>query len=181
MAAPVAYEKVHGVHDTLAALKELDKNALRRTNRAINTAAGEVAKTARTLVDPQGLSGWQRQLPGGRAGSRRAGYNPAAVAAGIKVKRRRPRRRGPVEQAFVAIANTDAAGSIWETAGRKSDGDTPAGVAMVAAIRRRGGAASRTVWAAVDQTDMGAVRKRIYDEIRAAEQLTQSLIARARR
>ena len=181
MAAPVAFEKVRGVHDTLAALKELDKNALRRTNRAINAAAGEVAKTARTLVDPQGLSGWQRQLPGGRSGNRRKGYSPVEVASGIKVKRRRPRRRGPVEQAFVVIENSTPAGAIWEVAGRKSDGVTPAGRAMVAAIRRRGGAASRTVWAAADLTDMGAVRKRISDEIWAAERLTQSLINRARR
>jgi len=35
---------------------------------------------------------------------------------------------------------------------------------MVRNIRNRGGAASRTVWAAADQTDMGEVQ----DKIRAA-------------
>lgn len=189
MPAPVAYERMTGVHDVLAALKKLDANAARRANRAINAAAGEVAKTARGLVDPQGLSGWQRQLPGGRDGARRKGYNPSEVAAGIKVKRRRPRKRGPAVQAFVVIQNTSPAGSIWETAGRRTDGmpsragkpPSGNGRAMVAAIRRRGGAASRTVWAAADQTDMGEVRRRIQTEITVAADLCQSLINRARR
>jgi len=172
---------VTGVHETLAALKELDANALRRTNRAINKAADEVAKTARTLVDPQGLSGWQRQLPGGTAGNRRKGYNPAEIAGGIKVKRKRPRRRGPAIQSFVVVQNSTAAGAIWEVAGRKSDGTTPAGRAMVAAIRARGGDASRTVWAAADQTDMAQVRQKIESELKAAAVLVQALINRAGR
>lgn len=177
----VKAERVQGVHEVLAALKELDANAARRTNRAINSAAGEVAKTARTLVDPEGLSGWQRQLPGGKAGSRRAGYNPSQVASGIKVKRKRPRKRGPYIQSFVVIQNSTPAGAIWEVAGRETEGITPAGRAMVAAIRRRGGDASRTVWAAADITDMGSVRKRIDDEIRAAKKTCQALINRAGR
>ena len=170
---------ITGVHETLAALKELDANAARSINRAINKSAEQVAKVARGLVDPQGLSGWQRQLPGGREGARRAGYNPAEVAAGIKVKRKRPRRRGPLVQAFVVVANTSAAGSIWEVAGRKSDGVTPAGQAMVAAIRQRGGPASRTVWAAADSTEYGNAQREIAAHVAEAERLCQTAINRA--
>lgn len=156
---------VEGVYETLAALKSFDKNLARRTDKKINDAAREVARLGQSLVDPQGLSGWQRQLPGGTKGNRRAGYDPAEIAKGIKVKRRRQKKRSDGEvRSFVVVANTTAAGAIWEVAGRKSDGDTPAGRAMVRNIRNRGGAASRTIWAAADQTDMGALR----DKIRAA-------------
>ena len=157
--------QITGVYETLAALKAFDKNLARRTDKRINDAAREVARLGQSLVDPQGLSGFQRQLPGGKKGARRAGYDPAVIARGIKVKRKRQKRSTNGEvRSFVVIANTTAAGAIWEVAGRKSDGKTPAGRAMVRNIRKRGGAASRTVWAAADQTDMGAVQ----DKIRAA-------------
>lgn len=171
--------QIHGIHETLAALRALDKNAARRVNAAINKAAGEVRDVAKGLVDPQGLSGWQRQLPGGTKGSRRAGYNPAEIAAGIKLKRKRPKKNGPVIQSAIVIANTSAAGAIWEVAGRKSDGKTPAGMAMVKAMRQRGGAASRTVWAAADQTDMGHVHDVIVEQVNIARKQVQSMIDKA--
>ena len=170
---------IYGVHETLAALKALDHNAWRRINYAINKAGGEVRDVARGLVDPQGLSGWQRQLPGGTKGNRRAGYNPAEVASGIKLKRRRPKKNGPEVQSAIVIANTTAAGAIWEVAGRKSDGKTPAGMAMVKAMRRRGGPASRTIWAAADQTDMGHVHEVITDQLDIARKQVQHMIDRA--
>lgn len=170
---------ITGVHETLAALKELDKNAARSINRAINKSAEQVAKVARGYVDPQGLSGWQRQLPGGTPGNRRKGYSPAEVAAGIRVKRRRPRRRGRVVEAFVYVQNTSAAGAIWEVAGRKSGGITPAGQAMVRAIRERGGPASRTVWAATDSTEYGQAREEIASHVAVAEKWCQQAINRA--
>ena len=158
--------EITGVYETLAALKAFDKNLARRTDKKINDAAREVAKLGQSLVDPQGLSGWQRQLPGGTGATRRAGYDPALIAKGIKVKRRRQKKRSNGEvRSFVVVANTTAAGAIWEVAGRKSDGKTPAGRAMVRNIRNRGGAASRTIWAAADQTDMGALRQKIRDVI----------------
>jgi hypothetical protein len=154
--------EITGVYETLAALKAFDVNLARRTDKKINDAAREVANLGQSLVDPQGLSGFQRQLPGGRVGARRAGYDPAEISKGIKVKRRRQKKASNGEvRSFVVIANTTAAGAIWEVAGRTSDGVTPAGIAMVRNIRNRGGAASRTVWAAADQTDMGAVRDKI--------------------
>ena len=162
MAGIASSNEITGVYETLAALKALDKNLARRTDKKINDAAREVSTLAQSLVDPQGLSGWQRQLPGGTAATRRAGYDPMVVARGIKVKRRRQKRSSNGEvRSFVTVANTSAAGAIWEVAGRSSDGKTPAGMAMVRNIRARGGAASRTVWAAADETDMGAVREKI--------------------
>lgn len=169
-----------GMADTLAALRQLDAKAARATNTAISKAADELVQTARRFVDPQGLSGWQRQLPGGKAGARRKGYSPAEVAKGIKVKRRRPTKRGGQLQSHVVVANTSAAGAIWETAGRKSSGKTASGRAMVAAIRQRGGPASRTVWAAADQTDMAHVRRKVLDLTRDAQRQVQALINKAR-
>lgn len=158
--------QITGVYETLAALKALDKNLARRTDKKINDAAREVAKLGQSLVDPQGLSGFQRQLPGGKAGARRAGYDPSMIAKGIIVKRKRQKKRSNGEmRSFVVIANTTAAGAIWEVAGRKSRGNTPAGVAMIRSIELRGGDASRTIWAAADQTDMGAVRDKIREVI----------------
>jgi len=185
VAGPVSIkaQNVYGYYETIAALKALDKNAARRIDSAINKAAEVVAEDARDLVDNDILSGFARQLPGGTAGNRRqaygGGYDDALVRAGIKVKRKRQKKRGNELRSFVVVANTTALGAIWEVAGRASRGKTPAGIAMIRNITKRDpGPVSRTVWRAAD-ADRGKVEEEIAKQIAEARRLTQSMINKA--
>lgn len=171
---------VTGFYQVQAALKSLDKNAARRMDAAINKAAREVAGTAQGLVVHDYLSGFMRQLPGGTVGNRRAMGSPSegmnAVRKGIKVKRYKQKRFGNELRSFVAIVNTAPVGAIWELAGRKSSGHTPAGIAMIKNITKRDKGPSRTVWRAADQSDMASVEAKIDAAIEVARKQVQVLL-----
>lgn len=185
-------QQVYGYYETMKALKALDPAAARRIDRAINKAADVVAQSARSLVVNDVLSGFARSLPGGKSGSRRqaygGGYDDPIVRGGIKVKRNRQRKRGNELRSFVVVANTSPLGAIWEVAGRSSAGNPPGrgwpnragnGRGMIEAITRRDGKASRTVWRAAEQTDMGHVQQVIAEQIDEARRMVQSKIDKA--
>jgi len=185
VAGPVSIQaqQIYGYYETIAALRALDKNAARRIDAGINKAAEIVAEDARDLVDNDILSGFARQLPGGTKGNRRqaygGGYDDALVKAGIKVKRKRQKKRGNELRSFVVVANTTALGAIWEVAGRASSGNTRAGAAMIRNISKRDpGPVSRTVWRAAD-ANRDKVEDTIYELIEEARRLTQRKINQA--
>lgn len=161
--------ELYGVDKVMAALKKMDPVVDKEVRKELSKAAGEVTTVARSFVDPQGLSGW---------GAWRGGYNPAVIATGIKTRRGGRRKRGHITSNYIGVANTTAAGAIWETAGRKSSGATPSGVAMIRAITERSGAPSRTVWAAIDETAGGDAVRRIGEALNRAAAVVQAGINR---
>lgn len=190
--APVV---VLGVTETVRALDELPVLVRFGIRQELNAAAHQIASMGRSFVDPQGLSGW---------GKWKGGYSPASIAAGIKVTRMAERgERSSVTRSYIGVINSTAAGAIWEVAGRKSDGKPPRkgrrrkrikvdghyqdagagkaygnGQAFVAGIRKRGGDASRTIWAAYDLSDAGAIRHRIEQMVVRSGRTTQAAIDR---
>jgi hypothetical protein len=183
MNAGVTAGQIHGYYETIAALRALDKNAARRIDAGINKAAKVVAEDAKDLVDNDILSGFAKQMPGGTKGNRRqaygGGYDDALVKAGIRVRRKKQKKRGNELRSFVVIANETALGAIWEVAGRTSSGKTPAGMAMIRNISARDpGPVSRTVWRAMD-ANRDTVQKQIDDQIAEARRLCQRQIDRA--
>lgn len=190
--APVA---VLGLKETLRALDTYDARTRRAIRRELSQAAYEVASLAKTYVDPEGLSGW---------GKWKGGYDPARIEAGIRLTSAASRKNAAVQRDYLAVVNSTPAGAIWELAGRKSDGKPPRegrrrqrvregrryrytgvllgnygnGRAFVDAIRKRGGQASRTVWAAYDQTNAGFIRNRIEQMLIREGRTTQADIDR---
>jgi len=184
---------VLGLKETLRALDQMDKRTRKETRKELYEAAVQVQQLAQTYVDPQGLSGWKRW---------KGGYQPARIAAGIRLTRITGRFGNYKDRNMIAVVNSTAAGAIWEVAGRKSNGRRPRrgrrrerkrvgrkyeytgrllgtygnGRGFVTAIRNRGGDASRTVWAAYDQTDAGYVRKRVEKMLIREGKLTQRQI-----
>ena len=144
-----------GFRNTISSLKTLDPEANKELQKTLRTSANYLANEARGNVDDRGLSGWKRW---------RGGYEPTAIKSGIKVTTAKRRKRGTAVSNVIGVANTTAAGVIWELAGRKTSGAPPRpginpktgwtygnGAGMVAAIRRRSGkSASRIVWDAYD-------------------------------
>lgn len=137
-----------GFRNTISSLKTLDPEANKELQKTLRTSADYLASEARGNVDDRGLSGWKQW---------RGGYEATAIRSGIKVTTAKRRKRGTAVSNVIGVANTTAAGVIWELAGRKSSGEPPRagrrgnGAGMVAAIRRRSGkSASRIVWNAYD-------------------------------
>lgn len=156
---------VYGAQDVMRALNKMDPAAKREIDKALREAAGDLVQGGRRLVDPQGLSGW---------GNWRGGYDPTSIASGIKVKRGGSRKRGQITRNFVGVTNSTAAGAIWELAGRRSNGKNRRGEAFIRNVTRRGGAPSRTVWAAADSSDMGRVQEKVLDAMNRAMSLVQA-------
>lgn len=185
---------VIGLKETLRALDQMDRRTRKEVREELHRAAIDVRDLAKSYVDPEGLSGW---------GKWKGGYSARNIEAGIRVTRAtRTAFGGGKERSFIAVVNSNVAGAIWEVAGRKSDGRKARkgrrrqrirvgrryeytgvllggygnGVGFVRAIRDRGGPASRTVWAAYDQTDAGFIKRRIEQMLIREAKTTQARI-----
>lgn len=148
-----------GVKETLAALKEFDKDAVKRFNKVINTELSNAEREARSLVeDAPPMSGWRRvdatnpkKITRGGAGW--PGWDSGRIRTGIKKTKAQGKVRRDYTTSAGALLNQSAEGAIFEVAGRK----TKAGFARTSSsqflrtLSARFGAASRTVWRTVDK------------------------------
>lgn len=169
----ISYE-IKNIKELRAALKDFDESVDKQFNKQLGQAGALVAREARSLVDPEGLSGFSK--------TGRLAYDPSSIAAGIKVKRGGRRKRGSISSNYVGVQNMNAAGAIWEIAGRKSRGRPPQegkrgnGEAMIAGIEKRGGRASRTIWAAMDGSAGEAAARMIESAIESSIDYLQQQI-----
>lgn len=158
---------LYGVDKVLSALKQMDPVVDKEVRGELAKAAGEVTQLARSYVDPQGLSGW---------GNYRGGYEPGTIASQIRTTRGGRRKRGHITSNYIGVRNGNAAGAIWETAGRRSQGKNAQGRAFIRSITERGGRPSRTVWAAVDDSAGGDAEARIHAALLRAMSVVQNRI-----
>lgn len=154
-----------GIKETIDALKEFDKDAVKRFNKVINTELGNAETSARTIVsrinNSQGtgtpMSGWRQgnamRPSSTRGGAGWPGFNPADVASGIVKSKAQRRVRGDYTTSAGALLNKSAAGAIFEVAGRKSKGssDRTQGAQFLRNLGNRFGKASRLIWSVVDK------------------------------
>lgn len=193
---------VLGLKETLRALDQMDLRTRKETRKELYNAAVQVRDTAKTFVNPEGLSGW---------GKWRGGYSARNIDTGIRLTRLTNHAYGFTIRNMIAVVNSNPAGAIWEVAGRKSRGKLPKkgrrqrrtkvwtegrngrmgwhyqatgepgrtygnGRAFIAAITDKSGDASRTVWAAYDQTDAGFVKRRVEEMLIREGRTTQRKI-----
>lgn len=169
----IKYE-IKNIKELRAILKDFDQQVDKTFNKELGRAGALVAREAKTLVDPNGLSGFST--------TGRLAYDPSAIAAGIKVKRGGRRQRGKITSNYVGVQNMNAAGAIWEIAGRRSRGKPPQagkrgnGAAMIAGIEKHGGPASRTVWAAMDGSAGEQASRMIESAVENALDILQNQI-----
>lgn len=171
-----------GIKETLDALKEFDKDAVKRFNKVINSELASAETSARTIVsrvnNSQGtgtpMSGWRQnnatRPSSTRGGAGWPGWNPAEVAAGIVKSRVQGRVRGDYTTSAGALRNKSAAGAIFEVAGRNTKGsaDRTSSAQFLRNLSARFGKASRAIWSVVDK-DRARIEKNVADALEEAK------------
>lgn len=128
--------QVHGVKAALAELKTVDNEYRKQAVKDIKKAATPLITAAREMIPTAPpLSGMARG---------RLAWKPTAKSkVGTKVG---GSARGRASFALISLRQNDGAGSVFDFAGRSSQGNTPHGAKMIATLDERFGKASRSMW-----------------------------------
>jgi hypothetical protein len=149
-----------GIKETLADLKEFDKDAVKRFNKVINTELAGAERDARNIIQDQPpMSGWRKaDATKGRTrgGSGWPGWNAGEIKSKITKTKAQGKVRGDYTTSAGALLNKSAAGSIFEVAGRVASGTKKmtaqsSSGQFLRTLGNRFGKASRVVWRVVDK------------------------------
>tara|TARA_R110000803_G_scaffold155916_7_gene220496 strand:- start:48 stop:557 length:510 start_codon:yes stop_codon:yes gene_type:complete len=132
--------EVDGLAATLKALKDTDPELRKQVVKQMKTAAKPAQSNVRALLPGAApLSNWG-SWPRGK------GYDPAAARKGVKIKHKAGARQTAKTFQLVTLQTTEAAAMIFDIAGRRSAGRTAQGQAFIRNLKRKYGAASRTLY-----------------------------------
>ena len=130
----MATAKIVGLDETVRALRKFDPDALKEMNKTIYQALKIAQVDARQLapsVTP--LSGWAKPIKAGKWD--RLTFKAKPIKMGLKTKIDRARKRGTWTSKAYLLINSDPAGALYETAGRKNpQGKNAQGARFIAAI-----------------------------------------------
>ena len=145
-----------GLEQTIRDLKQFNPAALKIMNKEIYQVMKKIQVDARQLMPTATpLTNWGKPAKEG-SDWERLQFNPKAARMGVKTKIERQRRKGNVVSRAYLIINSDAAGAVYETAGRKNPkGNSPQGAAFIKGIARESkiivrGKQGRVVYKAVE-------------------------------
>lgn len=172
-----------GIKETLDALKQFDKSAVRNFNKVINTELTNAERNAHTIIRSVSngktdtpMSGWRsyeaaNPRPGTRGGAGSAPWRSSEVIAGIRKTKAQGRVRRNYTTSAGALVNKSAAGVIFEIAGRKTKGSSArtSGAQFLRTLSARFKPASRAIWRVVDKdrANIEANVKKALDEAKA--------------
>ena len=150
-----------GIKETLDALKEFDKDAVKRFNKVINTELAGAQRDAKAIIqDEPPMSGWRKADAAKgrtRGGKGWPGWNAGEIKSKItKTKAEGKVRKGDFTTSAGALLNKSAAVAIFEVAGRQASGtkkmfaQTSSGQ-FLRTLENRFKKASRVVWRVVDK------------------------------
>lgn len=149
-----------GIKETLDALKEFDKDAVKRFNKVINTELAGAERDAKNIIQNEPpMSGWRKADAAKprkttRGGAGWPGWDAGKIKSGItKTKAQGKVRKDGYTTSAGALLNKSAAGVIFEIAGKitkpGSGGGSSAQFLRTLGNRFKG--ASRVVWRVVDK------------------------------
>lgn len=167
---PAVVGRVEGLVETLTYLKRFDEDALKAMNQELYGVMRGLVADARSLA-PQAwpMSGWAE--PNSGEWGTRLLFDAKAVKMGIRSKIGTVRQKdaNTKERAYLLI-NSNPAGAVYETAGRKTQGKGRNGKQFVRNIENYSGMVvigkqGRIAWKAVNEKreEVGAKMKRIVD------------------
>ena len=139
-----------GMKETLEALKEFDKDAVRSFGRVINEELLRAETLAKGFIpqDPP-MRGWRTvpaKNPRTRGGAGWPAWDSQKARDGIKKTRRTGKVRSDYTVSAGALIQEDATGAIFEVAGRRSGS-----VNQFTQNLNGDAKASRAIWRAVDK------------------------------
>lgn len=157
-----------GMEETLSALKDFDKEAVKKFEKVINDELRHAKNDAQKLIYKavaQGneyktapLSHWQTQRKIGARTQKQSKtrefptWDTGEVVAGIVSSKASGKVRGDYTTSAGALINKSRAGAIFEIAGRvKGEGKNASGTAFKKILTDKFGEASRVVWKIVDR------------------------------
>jgi hypothetical protein len=179
-----------GIKETLDALKEFDKDAVKRFNKVINTELAGAQKDAKNLIsDEPPMSGWSKADAANpsktRGGAGWPGWNAGEIKSKItKTKAEGKVRKGDFTTSAGALLNKSAAGSIFEVAGRVASGTKrmtaqSSSGQFLRTLGNRFGKASRVVWRVVDK-DRAKIQANVNRALEEAKAQLQRELNRER-
>jgi hypothetical protein len=178
-----------GIKETLDALKEFDKDAVKRFNKVINTELAGAQRDARNIItDEPPMSGWRKEDAAKgrtRGGQGWPGWNAGEIKSKItKTKAQGKVRKGDYTTSAGALLNKSAAGAIFEIAGRQASGtkkmfaQTSSGQ-FLRTLENRFKKASRVVWRVVDK-DRARIEANVNRALEDAKAQLQRVLNRER-
>jgi uncharacterized protein YfaP (DUF2135 family) len=161
-----------GLKETLKALGDFDKDAVKAFTKVINKELSSVKKEAQGFVEAKApLSGWSTQParnPRTRNGAGWPAWDQSIIKSGISTSKAEGKVRKDYTTSAGAIKNKSAPGVIYELAGRRTRGNGT----FIKNLEGNVGTASRLIWKAVDNS-RGKVEKNISDALEQAKRTLQ--------
>jgi hypothetical protein len=148
---------LRGIKETLDALKDFDKDAVKRFNKVINDELKGAERDARNIIGEEPpMSGWRKADAARgktRGGAGWPGWNAGEIRSKITKTKAQGKVRGDYTTSAGALLNKSAAGSIFEVAGRKTNATAgrTSSAQFLRTLGNRFGKASRVVWRVVDK------------------------------
>lgn len=174
-----------GIKETVDALKNFDKDAVKRFNKVINDALRNAEGDAHNIVQgiEQPMRGWRKYdaaRPKTRGGAGWPAWNQGVIIAGIRKSKAEGKVRLNYTTSAGALINKSAAGAIFEVAGRKTigTGRTSSGQ-FLRNLSNRFGKASRLIWRVVDK-EKPKIEKDVSRALEEAKQTLQRHLDRER-
>lgn len=172
MTAPQMRVTVVGLRDMKKALAQVAPDLKKEMEKNIRLAIQPVRERAQSLVPNRPLSGWRSGGSGEWAS--RLGWDASKVRSGIAIRQGGGRVRTAGVLTAWRLTNANAAGAVYELAGRKSGGSSPQGRTFISQLTRQA-APSRLIWRAWD--DLGGddiVTPKVVEAIENAEREFQA-------
>jgi uncharacterized protein YfaP (DUF2135 family) len=161
-----------GLKETLKALGDFDKDAVKAFSKVINKELSSVKKEAQGFVEAKPpLSGWATQParnPRTRNGAGWPAWDQSIIKSGISTSKAQGKVRKDYTTSAGAIKNKSAPGVIYELAGRRTRGNGT----FIKNLEGNVGDASRLIWKAVDNS-RDKVQKNISDALDQAKRTLQ--------
>ena len=115
---PIAEVRVKNLKQTMDLLKAYAPEQAKEINKTITTEANKVRDRARGYMPLIALSNWNN-WPAHAS----EGYVGANVRKKLKTTRANNRKRGTFTSNYIGVVSADAAGAIYQTAGRGPSSD----------------------------------------------------------
>jgi hypothetical protein len=181
-----------GIKETLDALKQFDKDAVKRFNKVINNELAGAERDAKALIsavagyndDNTPMSGW-RKVDAARGRTRGGagwpGWDASVIQKGIVKTKAQGKVRKDYTTSAGALLNKSAAGAIFEIAGRKTKSGFGGGSSgqFLRTLGNRFGKASRVVWRVVDK-DRSKIEANVSKALEEAKAELQKHLNRER-